>query len=234
MQTSQDASTGIATGGKVRIVAFDIDGTVVEGQSPAIVARSLFMKGRLGLRRAAKAIVWGIRYELGFTIETTMVRELVFETLAGMPIDDANAILEDIYEHHIVGKVRENAAERIRWHQDRGDTVMFVSATFDHVAQLLGADMGVVVNSSTQMEVRDGCYTGKVEGLPNEGDEKPRRFRARADEEFGEGNWELSYSYADHMTDIPILEISEHPVAVNPKSGLRQVAQERGWQIVKW
>lgn len=231
--TPNNPSNGAADG-KVQLAVFDIDGTLIEGQSPAIVARCLFMKGLLGVRRAAKAIVWGIRYELGFTLETTMVRELVFGTLAGMPLDEANAILEDIYEHHIVGKERKKAVDRIHWHQEHGEIVVLVSATFQYVAQLFADDLGVHRQTSTEMEIVDGCYTGRVAGLPDEGDEKPVRLKAHADAEFGEGNWEVAYSYADHLTDIPILEMAEHPVVVCPKRSFKKVAQERGWQIVEW
>jgi hypothetical protein len=40
------------------------------------------------------------------------------------------------------------------------------------------------------------------------------------------------YAYSDSQTDLPMLEIVGHPVAVNPDSELRKVAVERGWPIM--
>ncbi len=41
-----------------------------------------------------------------------------------------------------------------------------------------------------------------------------------------------SYFYSDSSNDLPLLEHVTHPVATNPSSGLRTVAQERGWHIL--
>ena len=40
-----------------------------------------------------------------------------------------------------------------------------------------------------------------------------------------------SYAYSDSFTDLPMLELVGHPVAVNPDGELRAVATERGWPI---
>ena len=43
---------------------------------------------------------------------------------------------------------------------------------------------------------------------------------------------EGSYAYSDSMTDLPMMELVGHPVAVNPDKELRKVAEERGWGIL--
>ncbi len=234
--SSTDISDTITAenGGKARLAVFDIDGTTIDGQSPAIVTLNLFTDGVLGIGSALMAGIWGLRYKAGLTVETTEVRQRVFAAFREMPVEQANQILADIYEKRVAPRIREKALDRIRWHQERGDVVVFVSASFDYIAKLLAADIGVDRQLSTKMGVKDGRYTGKVEGLPVEGDEKPVRLAQYADAEFGEGRWELAYSYGDHETDIPMLEMAEHPVAVNPKRGLESVAKERGWDIVDW
>src|SRR5256884_7965017 len=40
-----------------------------------------------------------------------------------------------------------------------------------------------------------------------------------------------SYAYSDSITDLPMLELVGHPVAVNPDRDLRREAEKRGWQI---
>jgi phosphoserine phosphatase len=40
-----------------------------------------------------------------------------------------------------------------------------------------------------------------------------------------------SYAYTDSHTDLPMLEIVGHPIAVNPDSELRKIAVEREWPI---
>ena len=45
---------------------------------------------------------------------------------------------------------------------------------------------------------------------------------------------DLCYAYSDSLSDLPMLEVVGHPVAVNPDSGLEAVARPRGWPIVEF
>ena len=42
-----------------------------------------------------------------------------------------------------------------------------------------------------------------------------------------------SYAYSDSITDLPMLELVGHPVAVNPDRELTRVARERDWDM-RW
>lgn len=62
-----------------------------------------------------------------------------------------------------------------------------------------------------------------------------RPQKARAVEELaGAQGYDLSasYAYRDSATDLPMLEIIGHPVAVNPDRALRRVALHRGWPML--
>ena len=43
-----------------------------------------------------------------------------------------------------------------------------------------------------------------------------------------------SYAYSDSQTDLPMMEMVGHPVAVNPDKELRKVAEEREWPILEF
>ena len=40
--------------------------------------------------------------------------------------------------------------------------------------------------------------------------------------------------YSDHVSDRPVFEWADEPVAVNPDSRLKRLAHERGWRIDDW
>ena len=40
-----------------------------------------------------------------------------------------------------------------------------------------------------------------------------------------------SFAYSDAFTDLALLELVGHPVAVNPDRALAKVADERGWEV---
>ena len=43
-----------------------------------------------------------------------------------------------------------------------------------------------------------------------------------------------SYAYSDSESDLPMLRVVGHPVAVNPDAELRRVAREEGWEIMRF
>jgi len=40
--------------------------------------------------------------------------------------------------------------------------------------------------------------------------------------------------YSDHISDLPVFEWADEPVAVNPHPALRRLAAERGWRVEDW
>jgi hypothetical protein len=40
-----------------------------------------------------------------------------------------------------------------------------------------------------------------------------------------------SYAYSDSITDVPMLEVVGHPVAVNADRDLARIARERDWEL---
>ena len=43
-----------------------------------------------------------------------------------------------------------------------------------------------------------------------------------------------SYAYSDSESDLPMLRLVGHPVAVNPDKELARVAREEGWEIMRF
>ena len=39
--------------------------------------------------------------------------------------------------------------------------------------------------------------------------------------------------YSDSINDLPLLEKATHPVATNPDERLTEIAQQRGWPILR-
>jgi phosphoserine phosphatase len=84
------------------------------------------------------------------------------------------------------------------------------------------------------MEVKDGYYTGNVEGSPPEGEQKVVQLAAWADGQYGVNGWELVAAYGDHRSDEPLLRSALCAVAVNPDAGLERIAKREGWRVVDW
>lgn len=72
--------------------------------------------------------------------------------------------------------------------------------------------------------------TGEITGIPAYQDGKVQNLLI----------WQLdhgvslddSWAYSDSMNDIPIMEKTDHPVAVTPDPALRKYAMLKGWRIM--
>jgi len=80
--------------------------------------------------------------------------------------------------------------------------------------------------------VVDGVYTGRLLSEFCYGPGKVGRVRRLAEEKGYD--LRLCYAYSDSRSDLPLLEMVGHPVAVNPDATLRRIARERNWPVVSF
>ena len=225
----------IATKEPVRIVVFDLDGTCIDGSSTVRLVRDLLFKRKLHVGTGLKIGFWGIAYKMKLPQNESWVRTKLFRAFAGHPKAEVDAFLCDYWDRCVEKIWRPQVQPEIDAHHQAGRVVMFISASFEpivlHACSLHQVDYQI----STRMKVdANGNYTNRVDGLPIEGEQKLMALRAFADGRFGEGNWVCEYAYADHYSDIKLLDFAESAYAVCPDRALRRYAEEHGWPILEW
>lgn len=129
--------------------------------------------------------------------------------------------------------IRPEALALLRSHQQAGDEVVIITATNEFVTRPIAAALGVPQILALELERGpDGWYTGEILGEPTMREGKVRRMERWLAERGW--TWESVEStfYSDSMNDVPLLEVVNHPVATNPDTRLRALAQERGWRVL--
>jgi phosphoserine phosphatase len=121
----------------------------------------------------------------------------------------------------------------VAWrHQDAGRPVYIVTAASQEMAALLATVLVFDGGIGARSEVRDGVYTGQPDGpfTYREGKaEAMREVAAREGISLAD-----SWAYSDSESDLPMLQVVGHPVAVNPDSELARVARAEGWEIMRF
>jgi HAD superfamily hydrolase (TIGR01490 family) len=212
---------------------FDLDKTILGTSSTLAFTKPLYEQGLI--KRAD--VVQSAYHQFIFSIagadhdQTEKMRQYLSTLVAGWEVETLNGIVKETLSQQITPTVHAEAVELIEKHKSLGHTVVIVSASGSEivkpVADLLGADYTI----ATELEVFNGKYTGQI-GFYAYGDNKASAIKEFADER----GCDLanSFAYSDSITDLPMLEVVGHPTVVNPDSGLKEVAMDRSWPILRF
>jgi HAD superfamily hydrolase (TIGR01490 family) len=210
---------------------FDLDRTLISGSSAFHFGIAAWRNKRIPtrdlLRDAANAVTFKL---VGATDERSeAVRDRILQAVQGTQQADLISLNEEIVPR-ILERVRPESRGLLDMHHEAGRDCWIVSASPIELVAPLATALGMEGAIATQSEVVDGRYTGRLDGPFVYGEGKAEAIEKLAAERGYD--LRLSYSYSDSASDLPMMEMVGHPVAVNPDSPLEAVAHQRGWPIV--
>jgi len=212
---------------------FDVDRTLLAGASGLVLAAPLRRRGLISARQLARTML----VQLAFAARGSDDQQLDQHTesikllMRGWDRATIVEVVEQELEHRIRPKVFQEALERISQHRAQGMRVYAVSATLEEIIQPLAEILGLDGAVATKMEVVDGAFTGEIES-PCHGPQKAERLRAFAAEH--DIDLKASVAYSDSITDAEFLRAVGRAYAVNPDKGLRRLAEDEGWGILRF
>ncbi len=217
-----------------RLVLFDLDHTLLPLDSDYQWADFLARTGRAGdpaeAQRRNEELME--RYNAG-ALTAEQSAEFMLGLLARASMPELAQWHEAFMAEVIRPAIRENALELVQEHMRAGDLCAIVTATNDFVTAPIARAFGIAHLIATIAETDRGRYTGRIHGVPSFQAGKIVRVdewlagMGLARDDFAEVHF-----YSDSPNDLPLLEVSTHPVATNPSPTLRQIAQDRGWRIL--
>jgi len=209
---------------------FDLDGTLVVGQTTALLVKFLYKEKLLSLGFMLGTMVWFAAYKSGVVRLTEGARERGARVFADLPVEQVDEAAKRFVDECLLPRLHEKAVGALNKHLAAGHRVAIISAALEPVVKAFCARLGVSDFVSTIPEVHNGRYTGRFAGPVPSSEEKAKAAQTFLD------RWgvlpEDAWAYADHETDIPLLRSVGHPVAVNPRPGLLRVAREAGWPVM--
>jgi phosphoserine phosphatase len=140
-----------------------------------------------------------------------------------------SGIVRETFETIVAPIIYAEALELFEEHLDAGRKIFLVSSSpaeiVSHLAEYLGIDECIASRSRIDA---DGRYTGELDFYAY-GPHKATAIREAAERDGID--LARSYAYSDSVTDVPMLEMVGHPVAVNPDRELARLARQREWEI---
>jgi HAD superfamily hydrolase (TIGR01490 family) len=210
---------------------FDLDKTIIAKSSVLAFGRPLYREGLLSRRSIVKSLYAQVVFMLVGADAQKMekLRVAMSAMTRGWNRDHVASIVRDTLTDVIEPIIYAEALELFDDHHAAGRQVVIVSSAPLEVvvplSEFLGADEAIGTRAEIDAE---GNYTGELEFYAygaNKAD-AVRELATRAHIDLSE-----SYAYTDSITDLPMLELVGHPVAVNPDKELARVAREREWEI---
>ncbi len=141
--------------------------------------------------------------------------------------------LQRLHQHfmaeYIEPLISDAALALVEEHRRQQHTLAVITATNAFVTAPIVARFGIPNLIATEAQIIDGRYSGRVAGIPCFREGKVMRLQQWLQDH--EQNLEDSWFYSDSHNDMPLLELVEHPVAVDPDPKLLQQAKARGWPV---
>ena len=144
-------------------------------------------------------------------------------------------LVDGFAEHQVGSNIRPGALAAIARDKAEGRRLVLATASYrlyaDAIAERLGFDDVIGTGSVIGLDER---VKAQIEGENCYGEAKMRMIADWVDKSGLKGVHGHVRFYSDHVSDRPAFEWADEPVAVNPHSKLRRLAEQRGWQVEDW
>ncbi len=217
----------------MRLALFDLDNTLLGCDSDYEWGQFLVDRGVLERETyEAQNQAYFDQYVAG-TLDIHEYLGFALRPLAAHTPEDLARWHAEFMRSRIVPAISREARALVRRHLDDEDLCAIITATNSFVTAPIAREFGVRHLIATEPEMRDGRYTGRVQGIPCFREGKIRRL-----EEWLRGlghelaDFAQSSCYSDSHNDLPLLLKVKRPVAVDPDAKLAAEAARRGWPVI--
>ena len=218
-----------------RLALFDLDGTLLDGDTDELWCEFLMAEGVLerasfeaGNRSVAE------RHAAG-EIAPAEFCAFYAATLAGRSTSQWSPLRTRFVATVIVARLGGAARALVARHRDAGDRVVLTTATNRFLTEPIAALLGIVDADliATELEEGGAGFTGRNAGVLNMREGKVQRLvawlqaRGIAEAALADASF-----YSDSMNDLPLLRAVGRAIVVDPDERLRQEALRMDWPIL--
>ena len=215
------------------LTLFDLDHTLLTGDSDVLWCDFLIEQGVL--ERAsfgARNADMDARYHAG-TVGVEEFANFYVGTLAGRTAQDWEPLRQMFLSTVIVPRIGRAARDLVNQHLRAGDLVVMTTATNRFITELTAQHFGIEHLIATEVEMQAQHFTGRTTGTLNMREGKVTRLHdwlAAIGRRIGDFD---STAYSDSSNDLPLLQVVDRAVAVDPDARLQVTAQAQGWSILR-
>ena len=217
----------------MHLVLFDLDNTLLAGDSDFEWAQFLIAKGVLDRElHEAKNRGFFDDYKAG-TLDIHAFLDFQLQPLARHSRAELDAWHREFMTTRILPIAGAKARALVHRHLQTDALCAVVTATNSFVTAPIAREFGIAHLIATIPAQQDGQFTGQPRGTPSFREGKISRVEDWLE---AMGLWwssfERSWFYSDSHNDLPLMGKVSDPVAVDPDDRLRAHAAAAGWPIL--
>jgi HAD superfamily hydrolase (TIGR01490 family) len=215
----------------MRLALFDLDNTLLAGDSDFEWAQFLIEKGALDREvHEAKNLKFYENYKAG-TLDIHEFMDFQLKPLARHKRKQLDQWHVEFMQKKVLPMITQKSRDLVDSHRD--DARVIITATNSFVTAPIARELGVENLIATEPEQVDGEFTGRVTGLPSFREGKVERLKSwMKDHDIEWKKVSETWFYSDSLNDLPLLSIVSHPVAVDPDETLKEHALRHDWRVI--
>ncbi|MGD9587442.1 MAG: HAD family hydrolase [Pyrinomonadaceae bacterium] len=211
---------------------YDLEGTLVS--TNLVHTLAFYSTRQQGLWQTAKASV-GTLAKLPFfgitdLYSRNVFNEVFFKSYEGWSQDRLRYFSDELFEEVLKPAIFPGTPDLIAQAKKIGQRQVVLTGALDFTIDKLMEYLGIDHYVANRLEFVNGYATGRVLPPVMASATKAKWIREYAERE--NINLSESYAYSDSISDLPMLSIVGHPVAVCPDIRLKQTARQHDWAVL--
>ncbi len=217
----------------MNLVLFDLDNTLLAGDSDFEWAQFLISKGVLDREvHEARNLEFYEQYKAG-TLDIHAFLDFQLAPLSRHPREELDLWHKEFMATRIRPMMTAAAQALVQRHLDDDSVVAIVTATNSFVTGPIAREFGIGHLVATIPACAQGRFTGKPRGTPAFKEGKIERVETWLESlGFWWGSFARTWFYSDSHNDLPLMAKVTDPVAVDPDDTLRRHALAQGWPVI--
>ena len=215
------------TGG---LALFDLDQTLIAWDTQLLFCNWVLRKEPL---RRLYIVVFVPFLVLSRVLGSEGMKRIFLSFLWRMPRQQLEGLVEEFVAYHVPRSFYPSMLEVLAEERAKGRRLVLVSASPEFYARPLGEALGFDASYGTRVEF-EGFMPLFPDFTGGNNKQKVKVSRLLEEGEIVENEVQKNSSgFSDSMVDLPMLELCEEVTVVNPGAKLLEVAESRGWEIVR-
>ena len=210
---------------------FDLDYTLLNTSSGMIYLKEIIRERRVPIWVVADI---ALQYQLNrLDFGQAHLRLMAYVGHQGHA--ETTQFFERWVRRKVLPRLTQAGLARIKWHQNQGQRVVIISASILEIVRPVAEHLGLGEDYlCTNLAVQNNHYTGELDGPLCYGPGKVHWAKAWAARNGADFPQAVGYFYTDSSSDVPLLDLAAHPIAVNPSRKLAKIARAKDWPIERF